>query len=880
MNQTAPTPMMQQYQSQKDLHRDALLFFRMGDFYELFQDDAVTAAKVLDIALTKRGKSEGTDIPMCGVPAHSYEPYLMKLIKAGYKVAICDQLESPEAAKKRGYKEIVRREVVRVITPGTITEENLLEAQKCNYLLSFARAGKEYGLAWVDISTGDFCTSLISENQLASELARLKPSEILLPDNLIYEENLFETYSEWKNKLTPQPQNIFSPKRAHEKLKSFFKVISLDGIASLSAAETSAAGALLEYLELTQKSALPELQFPSSVKCENYMQIDAATRRNLELTESAYGDGPYLLQTINRCQTAAGARLLYSMLSSPLIYASGINARLDAVEYFHKNETLTQKLRSALANMPDLERSVSRITIGRGNPRDMLALRTTLTKAYDVKNLLSPRHCEEAAPTRQSSSISASEPRLLRPARNDELPTLLKETEDDIKNFPLLLNKLVDAFKDEAGFHLKDGNFIREGFSKPLDEAINLRDHSRKLIDGLREKYSAETGITNLKINYNNMLGYFIEITAQHATKLPAPEFIHRQTMANAMRFTTIKLTEIEARIINARDTALQLELQFFEEIVNDIRQESAALATTAKALAFLDFTLSLATLAKEKNYTRPLIDDSNAFQIKGGRHPVLEQICEFTPNDANLSPAQNLWLLTGPNMAGKSTFLRQNALIIILAQTGSFVPAASAHIGCVDRIFSRVGASDNLSRGQSTFMVEMVETATIINNATEKSFLILDEIGRGTATYDGLAIAWAVLEHIHNHLKSRTIFATHYHELTKLELARLALHSMKVKEWKDEIIFMHEIIEGAADKSYGINVAQLAGLPKSITSRAKNILFELETGKFHEILAEKMPLFAFEEKREEFDLLKDIDPNNLSPKEALELIFKLKQMS
>lgn len=852
MTTASPTPMMQQYMRQKELHQDALLFFRMGDFFELFHDDAVKAAPVLDIALTKRGKTDGTDIPMCGVPAHSYEPYLLKLIRAGFKVAICDQLESPEEAKKRGgYKEIVRREVVRVITPGTITEENLLEATKANYLLSFAKNGKEFGLAWVDISTGEFYTSLISDAQLAHELARLKPSEILLPDNLVYEENLFETYAEWKNKLTPQPQNIFAIKRADAKLKDFFKVISLESFGNMAQAEISACGALLEYLELTQKQSLPALQFPRQLKAANYMQIDFSTRRNLEITESANGDGPYLLQVMNRCQTNAGARLLRSLVSAPLIYANGINARLDAVEYFYIDDKFADKIRQRLNNMPDLERAVSRICIGRGTPRDMLVLRMALAKAYEIKTIM----------------------------QADGLPELLVETEKEIKNFPKLLSRLVDAFKDEVGFHLKDGNFIREGFNRELDEMVNLRDHSRKLINDLREKYAAETGITGLKLNYNNILGYYIEITAQHAKKMEGGQYIHRQTMANAMRFTTVELSELETKIISARDQALQLELQVFENIVNEIRAESGALAATAKALAFLDFTSSLAALAKEKNYTRPLVDDSNAFEIKAGRHPVVEANVEFAANDCSLPDSENLWLLTGPNMAGKSTFLRQNALIIIMAQLGSFVPAAYAHIGTVDRVFSRVGASDNLSRGQSTFMVEMVETASIVNQATQKSFLILDEIGRGTATYDGLSIAWSVLEHIHNNIKCRTIFATHYHELTKLELPRISLHSMKVREWKDNIIFMHEVVNGAADKSYGIHVAQLAGLPKPIINRAKDILHELETGKFQEMLAEKMPLFAFEEKRADHkaEILKDVDPNNLSPKEALELIFKLK---
>ncbi len=855
-NTASATPMMQQYFSQKEKYTDTLLFFRMGDFFELFHDDAVKAAPVLDIALTKRGKTDGQEIPMCGVPAHSYEPYLLKLIRAGFKVAICDQLETPEEAKKRGYKEIVRREVVRVVTPGTLTEETLLEAGKANYLLSFARTGNEYGMAWLDISTGEFNTSLISAGQLASELARIRPSEILLPDSLIYQENLFETYNDWKNKLTPQPGNIFEQKRAETKLKSFYKVISLEGFGKLSPAEISACGALLEYVELTQKEALPALQFPKQNRAENYMQVDSATRRNLELTESATGDSAFLLKTINRTLTAPGARLLYSAISSPMVYAEGINARLDAVEFFVNNREILAKLRAKQSHLPDLERAVSRICIGRGSPRDMVLMRAALTIAYEIKSLLAAQN----------------------------LPAALREAETEIRNFTDLLSTLTEAFRDEVGPFLADGNFIREGYDRELDELVNIRDHSRKLINGLRDKYAAESEIPNLKITHNNILGYYIEVTALNAKKLGG-NFIHRQTMANAMRFTTPELNELQSKIISARDHALQIELRIFSEIVEIIRENSLALSATAKALGSIDMFGSFAQLALEKKYSRPQVDDSDAFKITKGRHPVVEENTEFTPNDCDLSTQQNLWLLTGPNMAGKSTFLRQNALIAILAQCGSFVPAESAHIGCVDRVFSRVGASDNLARGQSTFMVEMVETAAIVNQATAKSLVILDEIGRGTATYDGLSIAWAVLEHIHNKIKCRTVFATHYHELTKLKLGRLSLHSMKVKEWKEEIIFLHEVGEGAADRSYGIHVAKLAGLPKSVTGRAENILRELETGKFQEKLATEMPLFAIANEREaEYkskaeEILTDIDPNELSPKEALEVLFKLKEL-
>ncbi|PIR33336.1 MAG: DNA mismatch repair protein MutS [Alphaproteobacteria bacterium CG11_big_fil_rev_8_21_14_0_20_44_7] len=841
--------MMQQYMEQKERYSDTLLFFRMGDFFEMFFDDAVTAAGILDIALTKRGAKDGDDIPMCGVPAHSYEPYLHKLINAGYKVAICDQLESPEEAKKRGYKEIVRREVVRVITPGTITEENLLEAKKSNYLMSLAKSGTEYGVAWIDISTGSFFSANVSRETFGNELARINPSEILLADDLLYEENFYETYNEWKSKLSPQASNIYEFKRAENKLKSFYKVISLEGFGALTRAQICACGGLLEYIELTQKEALPSLQFPRQFDAKHYMQIDFNTRRNLEILQPIFANSPSLLQIIDRTKTSGGGRLLYSWLSAPLIYAEGINARLEAVDFFFEETDLRGKLREKLGQFPDIERALARISMGRATPRDMLITRNALLAATEIKNLLNTK----------------------------KLPKLLADNIADINPLPTLLNKLIEAFRDEVGVHLNDGNFIRPEYNSNLQNLINIRDHSRKLITELKEKYALTSGINNLKINHNNILGYYVEVTAQNAGKL-SEEFIHRQTMANAMRFTTAELNELQTKIINARNEALQLELQIFAEFAEEIRQNAEILMRTARAIAFSDVICGFSELAAQNNYTKPKIDDSDAFTLVAARHPVVETATEFAANDCDLNSAQNLWLLTGPNMAGKSTFLRQNALITIMAQCGSYVPAKSAHIGCVDKIFSRVGASDNLSRGQSTFMVEMVETAAILNQASAKSLVILDEIGRGTATYDGLSIAWAVLEYLHNIIKCRAIFATHYHELTKLELERISLHSMKVKEWNDEIVFLHQVGKGAADKSYGIHVAELAGLPKSVTNRAKKILNRLESQSEGN---EYLPLFEQAENMQvQINPLDDINPDELSPKQALEVLYKLKSES
>ena len=843
--------MMQQYFQQKEQHKDCLLFFRMGDFYELFFDDAVTASKALDISLTKRGKSEGEEIPMCGVPAHAYESYLQKLIRLGFKVAICDQLESPEEAKKRGYKEIVRREVIRVVTPGTLTEENLLESTKPNYLLSFAAQDKEFALSWVDISTGSFNCCKISEGQLWAELTRINPSEILLPESLVYQQNLFETYHEYRNKLTPQPNNIFEFKRAENKLKNFYKVIALDSFGNLSKAEISACGALLEYLELTQKTALPVLEFPHRHAHENFMQIDAATRSNLELTTSQHSNSPTVFSIINQTKSAGGARLLYQLLSSPLAFENGINRRLDAVEYFINQPAFAAQITSLLAQMPDIERATSRICAGRGNPRDMLMLKSALAIAHDIKNII---------PTNSTA--------------------LLAELAAEIKPHNTLLSDLIDAFKENCPAQIKDGNFIQAGYSASLDELVTIRDHSRDLINNLREKYATQSGISNLKITYNNILGYYIEVTALNAKKLDE-SFIHRQTMVNAMRFTTPELVELEQKIVSARDEALKIELAIFEEFTVNIRNHAETIMQTARALSMVDVLASFAELAATNNYTRPLIDDSDNFIIKKGRHVVIEKQTAFTANNCNLNYAQNLWLLTGPNMAGKSTFLRQNALIAILAQIGCYVPAEAAHIGCVDKVFSRVGASDNLSKGQSTFMVEMLETAAILNQSTQKSLVILDEIGRGTATYDGLSIAWAVLEQIHNKIRCRTIFATHYHELTGVKLERLTLYSVKVKEWKDEIIFLHEVEQGSADKSYGIHVAKLAGFPKNVTARAENILKGLEAG--GSTGGGNMPLFEVPQTGAQapnpaLELLASIDPNSLSPKDALDLIFKLKE--
>lgn len=868
------TPMMQQYLVTKAQYPDCLLFYRMGDFYELFFADAIDAAEILDIALTKRGSHNGDPIPMCGVPQHAYEPYLHKLITSGRRVAVCEQMESPEEAKKRGYKAVVRREVVRIITPGTIIEESLLDARNANYLASLVRIGSDLALAWIDISTGEFRTSITSKNSLSSDLARLSPKEILLADKLFIDAEISQTLREHRQALTPHAANIFDYLRTENRLKTFFGVASLDGFGDFSRAEIAACGSLIEYVELTQKGNLPRLEYPVQFKSSNFMAIDAATRRNLEIIVTLSGNKKgSLLNIIDRTITGGGARLLSSYISAPLTNTEAIANRLDMVQFFFENESVRDNLREILKRVPDIERALSRICMDKASPRDLAQIRSGLAQALIISEIL--EFC------------------------GVEIPSGIATYLRGLGTHDQLVGKLNEALKEEVtGGLARDGGYIADGFHSKLDEMRGLRDNSQNKIMALREKYRLETGVNTLKITQNNVLGFFVEVTPQQSSKITDQSFIHRQTLANAVRYTTVELRQLENDILNAKDHAIRLEVMLFEELCNKIKNSAETIYLAAQSIAGIDVMAGLGELAQTLNYNRPKVDTSLAFNIKGGRHPVVETALggdangKFIKNDSDISGSQRLWLLTGPNMAGKSTYLRQNALIAILAQIGSFVPADSAHIGIVDKVFSRVGASDDLARGQSTFMVEMVETATILNNATQKSLVILDEIGRGTATYDGLSIAWAVVEHLHNTTKARGLFATHYHELTSLkeQLPALACYTMKVKEWQGKVIFMHEVIKGAADRSYGIHVAELAGLPATVTKRARTVLEvlqEADSGSARTKLTGELPLFANANPQVISDpkadkLLHILDAANIdemSPKDALEFLYKLKGM-
>jgi DNA mismatch repair protein MutS len=880
------TPMMAQYHVIKSAHPDCLLFYRMGDFYELFFDDAVAASETLDITLTKRGKTDGTDIPMCGVPFHSYEPYLARLINAGYKVAICEQTETPEQAKARAKREgkpaskaLVNREVIRVVTQGTLTEDNLLEARENNYLAALSEIAGQYGLAWLEVSTGGFTVQAVNEKDLASSLERIGAREILIADKMVQNENLFSVFAPHQNLITPIASSLFDSQNAQKRLEQVFGVGTLDSFGAFSRAEISAAGTLIDYVERTQKGKLPHLMRPQQLSNGAAMEIDAATRRNLELTRTLQGERKgSLLATIDKTVTGAGARLLQARLSSPLTDLDEITRRQDEVEKLVSTKALREALREKSKELPDMERALARLSVDRGGPRDLGALRDGLFIAENIRILLN----------------QDKDPALSKIADNLEQSPALQKMADTLRQ----------ALKEDLPFLERDGGFIANGYNTRLDELRNLKDNSKRHIAELQAQYRSMTGIETLKVTYNNVLGYFIDVTARHADKLMVKNadandnlsndnpFIHRQTLANNVRFTTPELSELERDLSSAADKALALEQEIFSGFVQEVNKVSEDIGRIAGALAALDVAGALATFASENNYTRPYMDNSLAFDIKEGRHPVVEaalqkQSGSFIPNDCNLGEDQRLWLLTGPNMAGKSTFLRQNALITILAQIGSYVPAASAHIGVVDRLFSRVGAADDLARGQSTFMVEMVETAIILNQATERSLVILDEIGRGTATFDGLSIAWACVEQLHEVNKSRALFATHYHELTSLQdrLNALKCYSLQVKEWKGDIVFTHHVGEGTADKSYGIHVAQLAGLPENVIQRAKDVLSGLTSGDQSQKLSNlgaDLPLFTAQKPPESKlsatdERLKNIDPDTLTPREALDILYALK---
>ncbi len=864
------TPMMAQYLEIKRAHPGCLLFYRLGDFYELFFDDALAASKALDLTLTHRGRHEGADVPMCGVPVHTAETYLARLIRRGFRVAVCEQVEDPIEAKKRGGKTVVRREVVRLITPGTLTEDSLLDARRHNFLAAVADIGGELGLAWLDLSTGAVQTQAIGAGELAAALARIEPGELLLPDRLLERPELFEPFADWKDWLSPLPAARFDSESARRRLESTYGVKALEAFGQFSRAEIAACGTLVDYVELTQKGKVPRLEPPQRLRAGATMEIDAATRRNLELHQNLAGERRQsLLGVIDFTLTAAGARLLSARLAAPLTDSQAIGERLDGVAYFVEAPGKRDGLRGRLRHCPDIERSLSRLSLGRGGPRDLAAIRDGLAATATLRELMSGAG-------------------LVRPL------AALADVLRDLGKHEVLVERLGRALGPSLPLAARDGGFVAAGYAAPLDELRALRDESRQLIAGLQSRYAEECGVTSLKIRHNNVIGYYVEISAAHAGKLTG-KFIHRQTMAGAMRFTTTELAELADRITGAADKALALELNLFADLTGEVMARAEPIALAARSIAALDVASALAEVAVERRYVRPLVDDSVAFSVKGGRHPLVEAALgasasgTFVPNDCALPPESRLWLVTGPNMAGKSTFLRQNAIIAVLAQAGSFVPAEAAHIGIVDRLFSRVGAADDLARGRSTFMVEMVETAAILNQAGPRALVILDEIGRGTATFDGLSIAWATVEHLHDRNACRALFATHYHELTALaaRLRGLACHTMRVKEWQGSVVFLHEVAAGVADRSYGIHVGRLAGLPPAVVARAEEILAVLEKGEQAGALArlaDDLPLFraappAGSKTSPLTDALAAINPDELSPKEALEALYRLKAL-
>jgi DNA mismatch repair protein MutS len=868
----AITPMMAQYLAVKAQHPEALLFYRMGDFYELFFDDAIAAAAALDIALTKRGKHLEEDIPMCGVPHHAAEGYLLTLIRKGFRVAIAEQMETPEQAKKRGSKSVVARDVVRLVTPGTLTEDSLLEARRHNFLAAFAELRDDSALAWADISTGQLRVIPCTRTRLGPELARLAPREILLSDSKA--EEMRALVEEMGAALTPLAPASFDSQSATARLCALYKVQSLDGFGQFTRAECAALGALVEYLDLTQRGKLPLLHPPQRENAEDLVQIDAATRRNLELTQSLSGsrDGA-LLHSIDRTVTAAGARLLERRLSAPSRRLETILARQAAITALRETPRLRADLRTALKEVPDLDRALSRLALDRAGPRDMGAIRTALTQAQTIA-----AHLASATP-----------------------PPYLDQAATALTGHDTLLATLATTLVEGPPLLTRDGGFIAPGHSPELDDARHLRDEGRSVIAQMQADYAEDTGIPSLKIKHNNVLGYFIEVTATHSERMLAQSdrYIHRQTTANQLRFTTPALSELETRILNAGARALEIEKRLFEGLRHTILASAADLAQTARALAEIDLACALAEIAQAENWCAPRLDHSRAFAITGGRHPVVEAALRrtgqpFIANDCTLSATDSaaIWLLTGPNMAGKSTFLRQNALIAILAQIGAHVPATSAHIGLVSQVFSRVGASDDLARGRSTFMVEMVETAAILNQADDRALVILDEIGRGTATYDGLSIAWATLEHLHDINKSRALFATHYHEMTALagRLKGVENATVSVKEWDGDVIFLHEVRRGAADRSYGVQVARLAGLPPAVIARAREVLSALEQGDSAttpKALIDDLPLFSAARApapqpatNPALEKLKSTNPDDLTPREALDLLYTLKSLT
>ncbi|MEN5175346.1 DNA mismatch repair protein MutS [Brevundimonas diminuta] len=879
---TGTTPVMAQYLSVKAGQPDAMLFFRMGDFYELFFEDAQKAAAALGIALTKRGKHQGEDIPMAGVPVHAMDGYLARLIRQGFKVAVCEQLEDPAEAKKRGSKAVVHRDIVRVVTPGTLTEDTLLDARGANRLAAVAIRKGRAAVAVVELSAGVVDSVACDLSDLGAALAAFRPSEVLVPDRLFSDETMKGALDGSGGVVQAMPQALAEPVGAKDRVQRLYGVSALDGFGAFEEAEISALGLIAAYLETTQAGKIPALTPPRRSGESGFLAIDPATRLSLEIDRTQRGerDGS-LLHAIDRTVTSGGARALAERVSRPLRDPAAINAALDAVEWLLERRDLRRNLRDALRASADVARATSRLALGRGGPRDLAAIRSGLKTAEGLSALF---------------AASANDPLAGPPARVSACLDQLA-LEGDLSH---LLAELTDGLMDEPPHLARDGGYVNPGHRPELDAARTLRDDSRKVIAELEAKAVADSGVA-FKVRHNAVLGYFLEASAKAAEPLlragPDSPFIHRQTLANQVRFTTVELSELDARISQAGHRALAIEAETFEGWRREVARLAGPLQGVAEALAELDAHAALAEWAEEVGAVRPNVDDSLCFAVEAGRHPVVEaavkaQGLPYTPNNCALAGdgvgASRLSIVTGPNMAGKSTFLRQNALLVVLAQAGAFVPARSMRLGVVDRLFSRVGAGDDLARGRSTFMMEMVETAAILTQATGRSFVVLDEIGRGTATYDGLAIAWATAEALHETNRARTLFATHYHELAQLEerLDHVCNLSMKAREWNGELVFLHEAAPGAADRSYGVQVARLAGVPTAVVGRAREVLERLENEKAATARLDDLPLFAAAEpppppmKSMLDEAVAAIDPDDLTPREALEALYRLKNLA
>jgi DNA mismatch repair protein MutS len=866
------TPMFQQFLEIKADNLDCLLFFRMGDFYELFFEDAVIASKELDIALTSRGKYDGDPVPMCGVPHHAYMPYLEKLTKNNYKVAICEQTESPKEAKIRGgTKALVKREVVRIVTPGTLTEEILLDADKNNFLLSINTNNKNIGISWLDVSTGELYTEECFKNNFLSVIARIRPSEILLMGTVdnYYSDLIKKTFD---CVVSPLIQNINNSKKAEKLICLHFGVKTLASFGRFSENEIITCWSLLDYVSLTQKGNLPPIRFPKSIKNESLMRIDSSTRKSLEISQTLIGNKKgSLIDAVDMTLTAVGARQLDKDISAPLTNIEEINGRLDMIDFLIDSNTVRESIRKILKSSADIDRAKARVILSRGGPSDLESIKLGIEGAHNLDNILDNKKFEK-------------------------FPKDFIALKKHLNRCSELLNLLKSILSENLPLFVKDGGFVKKGYSKELDEVCSFRDQSRQHILEMEVEERAKTGLTSLKIKYNNVIGYFFEVTQLQKKKFleikNAERFIPRQSLKGAARFVTEALSRLSESISNAAEQAIEIELRIFEEIKSLIKAQHDALANISYTLSRLDVASSLAEVSILHNFVRPNILDDQNLEIIGGRHPSVELVMQkngenkFFSNDCHLDQEDKIWLLTGPNMAGKSTFLRQNALITILAQSGSFVPAEKASIGIVDSLFSRVGSSDDLASGRSTFMVEMLETAAILNQAGKKSLVIMDEVGRGTSTYDGLSLAWSILEHLHNTSHSRTLFATHYHELTKLSetLPSLSCHTMQVKEWENKVIFLYTVMSGVAKSSYGIHVASLAGIPNSVLRRAKKILQEFETsGTRNNLSKEEKEVstskFIKTNNKTEIinNLINDMSVINLdalSPKEALDKLY------